>query len=435
MTPADATGAAVWLSARTQVSVSSWEDQVGANDAAQATAGNQPTSTTYHGSPCLTFDGSNDYMSNPVSMADGAKWLAVSFKLNAVPGASSFKSLVRMLGSSGKFVELLAMNFGGYKSLSFLADFSAAGGSAVGVDLPLDLAPHVVIVQYLGGTNTNPDQYHLWVDGTWRTPRASSTINAEASAIGAIGGRATSVPATSSNASVSMFDVSAGLGTLTHRDADRIAAQLLRGQGRRSTLGPQIVCDGNSLTYGFGAGYLDASGYLNGYPYQLATTKLGGESRWNLVNLGVNGQTTAQMVTDFDSQVAPLYNPLRPRNVLVCWEIGNHIYGGATADDAMGSVIDYCERGRRTGFEVLVANCSARSDITAGVETIRTTVNTYLSATWSSFADGLIDFDGDARLVTPLTDGVHFDATQYGYVAEDVHTVLARMLGKAYVPA
>lgn len=433
LTPANISGAAAWLSARRQVSVSTWEDQIGANDATQPTAGNQPASATYAGATCLDFDGTDNYMLQPVAMADGAKWIAIAYKADALPSAT-FGSIVRLLGASGKYCEILLMDLGGYKDLSFMFDFAGAGAASCGIDPPLDLAPHVLVIQYAGGTISNPDQYKLWIDANWRAPRASAFFNAEANAIGAIGARATSLGAVANPASIKVFDFACGVGTLTRGQVERLSSEMLSGVGLRARMTPQVVCDGNSLTRGQGATLLDTNGWPNGYPEQLATM-LGGADKWNVVNLGVNGQRTDEMITDFDSEVAPLYNPLRPRNILIAWEIGNALLASHTADQALEDYIEYCQRAKRAGFEVIACNVSPRSDLTAAKETARQAVNAYLASSWSTFADALVDFNGDARLATPTTDGVHFNTTEYGYVAEDVHAAIERLYGKAFVPA
>ena len=436
LTPANISGAAAWLSARRQVSVSTWEDQIGANDAVQATAGNQPASATYAGASCLDFDGTDNYMLQPVAMADGAKWIAIAYKADALPSAT-FGSIVRLLGASGKYCEILLMDLGGYKDLSFMFDFAGAGAAACGIDPPLDLAPHVLVIQYAGGTVSNPDQYKLWIDANWRAPRASAFFNAEANAIGAIGARATSLGAVANPASIKVFDFACGVGTLTRAQVDRITSEMLGGTGRKVRLAPQVVCDGNSLTRGQGATLLDTNGWPNGYPEQLAAL-LGGADEWNVVNLGVNGQTTVDMITDFDSEVAPLYNPLRPRNILIAWEMGNHILGGASADTALEKYIDYCQRARRAGFEVIACDVPKRADLSGGTETIRQLVNASLDSSWSAFADAKMTLSDKAEFsntadATYYTDGTHHTSAGHAVTAAEAHTQIKALNGKAHV--
>jgi hypothetical protein len=72
-----------------------------------------------------------------------------------------------------------------------------------------------------------------------------------------------------------------------------------------------IIFDGTSMTKGSGA----PAG--RSYPEQLGET-LG--SSWQITNLGVRGQTGAQMLSDFSAQVAPLFNPANHQAIV--YEMG-----------------------------------------------------------------------------------------------------------------
>ena len=101
---------------------------------------------------------------------------------------------------------------------------------------------------------------------------------------------------------------------------------------RRITFGSNvnIVCDGNSLTYGIGG---------TAYPSQLAgkSPLTGGET---ITNVGVNGQTTADM-TSTHSDVDAAWDAGKT-NILVAWEGTNSIANiGRTAAQAKSDLEAY----------------------------------------------------------------------------------------------
>jgi hypothetical protein len=174
-------------------SASQWNDlSGGSRNATQGTAAQQPvySATAYNGFPGITFDGTNDNLALPDSVT-GAKTIAVSYRMTSTFSAMTLRSLVRLLhGTTRSEVCLVNANF--YQNLTFFFDFTTSGGTARGASLTLDTNPHTVIVTYNGGTNTTSANYTCFVDGVSASVVASSTINASASSVGSIGGRATS---------------------------------------------------------------------------------------------------------------------------------------------------------------------------------------------------------------------------------------------------
>lgn len=392
---------------------------VSASNATQGTAGNRPAHslTSAAGRPGITYDGTDDYLAQPLSMPAGAKSVGVAFDLTATPGGSTFKSLIRLKGGTLHF-ELLVFNFATYQNVTFFSDYVAAGGVASGIGPTLDTNPHTVIVVYNGGSPTAQASYACYLDGNPWPVVASNTVNAHATAIGTLGGRANGSGFEGQAAPVIMPREVVYSRALAQYEVIRAHEYLGRAFAAAATWTPQVVCDGNSLTVGF------PGTEANSYPGQLRTS-LGGPGAWGVWNLGVNGQTTADMIADFGTQVAPLYNGARSKNVLVAFEVGNDLLGNATARDAVDRLWAYCDLARAAGFYVIACNVPKRSDLAGAKETARAAANVLIAAEYASHAGALANLADRAEFSntadgTYYTDGVHYTTAGYGVVRDVV---------------
>ena len=189
----------------------------------------------------------------------------------------------------------------------------------------------------------------------------------------------------------------------------------------------RVVCDGNSMTYGY------AVPAANAYP-ELLKARLG--PTWQIVNRGVNSQTTADMLADAAADVDALYDPALAANVVVCWEATNHVFYGASSADAIAAIWSYCDGRRAAGFRVALVTLLPRDDWTgsgipgatdadkrAEFEIRRATVNAAYRQDWPLHADAIIDLAIDARLADPhattyFADLTHLTAAGNGIVAD-----------------
>lgn len=177
----------------------------------------------------------------------------------------------------------------------------------------------------------------------------------------------------------------------------------------------QVICDGNSLTVGFP---LTA---LNAYP-TIMSAALG--QVWKVTNLGVSGQTTADMIADAATQVDVLYSSSFAKNVVVCWEGTNSIWFGANATTTYNDIVSYCTGRRAAGFKVVVCNILPRTPFDGTQEGYRTTVNSNIASNWATFADARVDVAGDSRLSNAANttyyqaDGIHLTDAGYAVAAE-----------------
>lgn len=153
------------------------------------------------------------------------------------------------------------------------------------------------------------------------------------------------------------------------------------------------------------------------------------EPVWAIANVSVSGQTTAAMVTDYSSQIAPYYEAGNTENVLVAQEVMNHIYFGATAQQAYDSLREYCAAGQASGFSVVVIGPQPERGDFPGTSTLpganaaaqeaeyTSRVNAFYDlflADWWEFCDAFFDLRIDRNLSDRTTsfydqsDDVHW---------------------------
>jgi lysophospholipase L1-like esterase len=161
-----------------------------------------------------------------------------------------------------------------------------------------------------------------------------------------------------------------------------------------------IVADGNS--------------YVVGYPsYTSFPTLIGTSLGLTVVNFGVSGQTTPQMITDEGSQVLPTYDATKTNILLVC-EGGNDIYFNGSATNAVANMKTYCNAARAAGFKVILTTVIHRNESTPFGDDA-TTYNSKLDAfnagvlADKSFYDYIIRPDTAAIFQTYSNGGYHID--------------------------
>lgn len=172
---------------------------------------------------------------------------------------------------------------------------------------------------------------------------------------------------------------------------------------------PLVVCEGNSLTAGYGA--------EESYPQALQ--KLRPDLR--VVSVGVNAQTTSDMLRDVASDVDSMRES---GSALVVWEITNDLYSGASVAEACQRFAEYCRARKAKGWRVIVLTVLQRHQdgLREDFEEVRQACNTFLRQHYREFSDSLIDLDRVDGLERP--DGVHLDSSGYRKVAREVSKAL-----------
>lgn len=185
-----------------------------------------------------------------------------------------------------------------------------------------------------------------------------------------------------------------------------------------------IVCDGNSLTYGFQS----SNPATKSYP-----AVLDDDADFNgmtIYNFGVSAQTTQDMIDDAVSQVDAVYSG-SVTSLLIAWEVGNDIYFNGSVANAMTRFWQYCDARKAAGWKVYVVTCPPRDqstpfgDNSSQFNVKLSAANDLIRSDFNGHADGLIDVAGDPRFLGyDLTyynaDKIHYTDAGYAVVAEIV---------------
>lgn len=181
-----------------------------------------------------------------------------------------------------------------------------------------------------------------------------------------------------------------------------------------------IVMDGDSLTRGSGA----SADLSDNYPAQLAGLL---STSYDLINTGVGGQTTTDMIADAATEIDPLLT-WRPRTsgLVVFWNT-NDLFFSASVADTQARIQSYCTARRAVGWKCIVGTILPRSSVgTPGTyEANRLLVNQWIRDNWATFADGFFDPAADSRIgdagdeLNPAfyNDPAHLNGAGYAIVA------------------
>jgi lysophospholipase L1-like esterase len=204
--------------------------------------------------------------------------------------------------------------------------------------------------------------------------------------------------------------------------------------GIAAALPSQLVCLGDSLTHGTGA----TTG-TSDYPTQLAALLGTSPTLWNL---GVPGQTVATALTTAEADVAGHTTGLAPSTKIVIWYGTNdgiqHYTTDTDASVAYGNLTSYVSSVKSyapPGTKVVVCTLHHAGSGYSGVASV-TAYNAWVDLYNARIRAGaaangytVCDLGADSRIDLQVhpersADGLHGDATFYGYVAADVQAVL-----------
>jgi lysophospholipase L1-like esterase len=195
---------------------------------------------------------------------------------------------------------------------------------------------------------------------------------------------------------------------------------------------PNIVFDGDSLTFGYGG--MPYGGFPHGqdFPSQVVGSL---PAEGSYYNVGVGGETIATMLANAPTAVDPKLAAGRT-NVCVLAGGSNDIF--YTDADPYANIVAYCQARRAAGWKMVVCTITPRSDtsLPADFETKRQSVNSRLRANWQGYADALADFGNDASIGQAgqssdtryyAGDGAHHNVNGYAIRAGYVLSALASL--------
>lgn len=328
----------------------------------------------------LCFDGVNDVLTGSQVTLPGAWTLAMSYRLRATPGANTGVALVNVLTGTGEKIEIVAINYAGFRQLTWSARMTTVGATSIGVDKGLDLAPHRLVITYSGGTKSSAASYRCWFDGV-------EVVVGTGTAIGAIGGDTTAIgarwngSAASANAALDLDQVLLYDGVKSDADVGKLNT-ILANKRRRSRL---LLVLGDSIAAGW-VGDVGAVVKVSSWPWKVK--KLYPDATEpDVINLAIPGQTTAQVLARI-AECSDILATASSVDVLVgsgVNDIGTTAYLVNSGDvpTAINNLNGVCDAVRvvRPDARILVQTLLPRSDgnMDAGYPARRPTYNTSLA--------------------------------------------------------
>lgn len=192
----------------------------------------------------------------------------------------------------------------------------------------------------------------------------------------------------------------------------------------------RVVGDGNSMMYGTGS----ATGRRKTLPFQTMRALNNPVTYECVHNIGIAGQTTAQIIAGFPTTGALCYDRSKSKNIYMVWEGTNSLFFGASAATTIADLQTLWALARATGYKVVAMTILPRSNVGTPVtfEADRQTVNTWIRANGSLYdaladcaANTTIGDAGDETNATYYTDLVHMTDAGYAIVAGICATAIA----------
>lgn len=253
-------------------------------------------------------------------------------------------------------------------------------------------------------------QTYLWLNGEPQTPPAAG--------LGTWAGTPTTmvIGATNTGGSSAWSGLQAHVGLWSSKLASADVALLARRRGH-------VIFEGDSRTQGTSSPYPTQCMALSG----VAAKSYGWE------NIGVSGQTVAQMLSDAATQVDGQVRPGLD-NVVVLWGGVNDAAAGASDETIYNRLAEYGAARKAAGRRVIVCteiDCqSSQANAVNWSSSLRAALNTRIRNGSTAWFDTLVDLGADARLADATNttyfnaDKTHLTPTGYGVPAELVGAAL-----------
>jgi hypothetical protein len=372
--PADFSGLLLWLKADAitgavdGAALAQWDDQSGNGyHCTQAVAGNRPiySATGVDGTPevalCyIDMDGTvQRYLTAPAGVAFNRNNCTIFAVGRPQSRDLTGDSCAVWYATGGA-----TLNFGWGPGC-----VTAYNGALRTTTATIGYQPHAI------GMTSSGTAFKLWLGDTSESFAAANAAAIAGGKIGAGGG-------------LNLYGALKELVIYDHALTDEEYAQLYDYARIRHFSPPNklLVCDGDSLTTGYGA--------TNNRSYPAQLWGLLGRN-WQVYNAAVAGQQTDAMITDGAAEIDPLYSASYYSNILVCWSGVLDLYYGQTPAQAWERINTYCAARQAAGFQVVVCTCLPSGFID---EADRSALNALIRAGWYTCADALADIAADTRI-------------------------------------
>jgi lysophospholipase L1-like esterase len=193
----------------------------------------------------------------------------------------------------------------------------------------------------------------------------------------------------------------------------------------------QVVCDGDSLTYGYNStDTFYGATLLNSYPYQMATD----HPDWMIFNNGISSETLATMNTSAAANVDAFYDATTyPKNHVVLWGGTNDLIAGDSAATLEGRITTYVNARHAAGWKVVIVPILDRTGFTAQNRTDAGTVNTWIAA-GNSGADAVVTLPSQLAGTSPWTGNPTYWDTDHTHLLVPGYTAMKAAVEAALLP-
>ena len=167
-----------------------------------------------------------------------------------------------------------------------------------------------------------------------------------------------------------------------------------------------IIADGNSYVNGF---------ISPSFPEYIIAAEPFASNGATMLNVGVSGQTTPQMIADQASQVLSQYNG-SVNNILLVVEGGNDIYFNGSVSNAITNMGTYCNAAMAVGFKVIVSTTIPREQNTSFGDT-----ESQFNVKLADFNTALVASNFYDGIIRPDLESIFSTYTSGGYNADHIH--------------
>ncbi len=162
-----------------------------------------------------------------------------------------------------------------------------------------------------------------------------------------------------------------------------------------------------------------------------------GSGRFNLTNVATSGQTTAQMLADYETQVGSI--AVDNATFATIWTLVNDFYlSSITARAAVDQLWQWCDAAVADGIRPIVITPTPRNNEGTPVdyESRRQSAIALIRAEWQDHCSGVLDLAADPRLgdaadinnTTYYADGVHMTEAGYTIVQTGIKRCIDALL-------